>query len=206
MEKLDLKKELKHLYNPSASAPVLVEVPPFNYIMIDGSGAPDGREAQEAIETLYPVAYALKFMYKKQKDVDYGVMPLEGLWWADDMSKFNTDNKAIWKWTYMIMQPSFITREMYDSAAGEVKKKKNPPAINRIRFEAYNEGKSTQIMHTGPFSEEGPTVAKLHDFIKSKNFKFDGLKQKHHEIYLNDFRKIDPAKMKTVIRQPVVSG
>jgi hypothetical protein len=132
MEKIDLKKDLKLLYNPPSEAPVIVEIPSFNYIMIDGSGPPDGSEAQIAIETLYPVAYALKFMYKRQKEVDYSVMPLEGLWWADDMSKFNTGNKEIWKWTYMIMQPSFISREMYDSAAADVKKKKNPPAITRI--------------------------------------------------------------------------
>ncbi len=205
MEKRDLKKELKQLYNPPSAEPVMVQIPPLNYLMIDGRGDPIAREAQEAIETVYPVAYAIKFAYKKAKEVDYGVMPLEGLWWADDMAAFTDSNRGAWKWTYMIMQPEFITKELYEQILSEVKKKKALPAISKIRFETLDEGLAAQVMHIGPFSAEGPTVEKLHTFIKNKGYTFDGLKQKHHEIYLSDIRKIDPVKMKTVIRQPVLA-
>jgi hypothetical protein len=203
VEKRDLKKELKQLYNPPSGEPVLVQIPPMNYLMIDGQGDPIAREAQEAIETVYPLAYGIKFAYKKASEVDYGVMPLEGLWWADDMAAFTDSNRAAWKWTYMIMQPEFITGELFTMVLAEVKKKKALPAISKIRFEKLDEGLAAQVMHIGPFSAEGPTVEKLHSFIKDKGYKFDGLEKKHHEIYLSDIRKIDPVKMKTVIRQPV---
>jgi hypothetical protein len=203
VEKIDFKKELKHLFNPPSREPVLIEIPPINYLMIDGRGDPIAKEAQEAIETVYPVAYTIKFTYKKAREIDYGVMPLEGLWWADDMSSFTNSNRDAWKWTYMIMQPDFITPEIYKEALAEVKKKKSLPAIKKIRFETLNEGLAAQVMHIGPFSAEGPTVEKLHTFIRNKGYSFDGLRQKHHEIYLSDIRKIDPLKMKTIIRQPV---
>ena len=205
MGKIDLKKELKQLYNPPAKEPVLVDVPPMNYLMVDGAGDPNtSQEAKEAIEMLFPVAYALKFMVKREKAIDYGVMPLEGLWWAEDMTQFSVENKDIWKWTYMIMQPEYVTRDMISKALEEVRKKKNPPALPKVRFESLHEGLAAQIIHLGPYSAEGPTIEKLHNFIKEKGYKFDGLIQKHHEIYLSDFRKAAPEKLKTVIRQPMV--
>ena len=207
MTKVDLKKELKHLYNPSAKDIVTVDVPAMNYLMVDGTGDPNtAREAMDAIEALYPVAYALKFMVKKEQAIDYGVMPLEGLWWTDDMTQFTPDNKDIWKWTYMIMQPQYVTEEMVQQALEQVAKKKSLPTLSKIRFESLHEGLSAQILHIGPFSEEGPTVQKLHTYIKEKGYTFDGLKQKHHEIYLSDIRRVAPEKMKTVLRQPIVKG
>ncbi len=204
MKKIDFKKELKHLYKPSTKEVTIVDVPSMNYLMVDGEGNPNtARAAKEAIEALFPVAYALKFMVKKEKAIDYVVMPLEGLWWTDDMTEFSMENKDIWKWTYMIMQPEFVTEDMYDKALIQVKKKKNPPALSKMRFESLHEGLSAHIMHVGPFSAEGPTVQKLHNFIKENGYKFDGLIEKHHEIYLSDLRKISPEKMKTVIRQPI---
>jgi len=202
IEKLDLKKDLKHLYNPPAKAPVMLVVPPMNFLAIDGKGTPDGPDAVAAIEALYPVAYTLKFTIKKTQAIDYPVMPLEGLWWADDMASFSMGDKASWKWTYMIMQPELITREMVDKAIVEVRRKKNPPALGKMRFERFDEGPSAQIMYTGPYSAEGPTIKMLHDFIHEKGLVFDGLKQKHHEIYLGDPRRVAPEKLKTVIRQP----
>jgi hypothetical protein len=183
----------------------IVEVPPMNYLMVDGSGDPNtATEAQEAIEALYPVAYALKFMVKREQGIDYGVLPLEGLWWTDDMSLFSADNKDIWKWTYMIMQPQYVTGEMVDKALVDVAKKKNPAALSKVRFQTLEEGTAAQIMHLGPFSAEGSTIARLHDFIREKRSSFDGLVQKHHEIYLSDVRKVAPEKIKIVIRQPFV--
>ncbi len=172
--------------------------------MIDGRGDPNTvEEAKETIEALFPVAYALKFMIKKERGIDYVVMSLEGLWWTDDMTEFSMENKDIWKWIYMIMQPEFITKDMFNRALLQVEKKKNPAALSKMRFETLHEGLSAQIMHIGPYSAEGPTIDKLHNFIRENNYKFDGLKEKHHEIYLSDPRKVAPEKMKTIIRQPV---
>jgi len=205
MAKIDLKKEMKELYNPPSKEAVMVSVPPTNYLMVDGAGDPNTTpEVPAAIEALYPVAYTLKFMVKKEQAVDYGVMPLEGLWWADDMTQFTPENKAIWKWTYMIMQPQYVSGEMVKRALAEVEKKKNPPALPKVRFESFAEGTAAQIMHIGHYSAEGPTIERLHGFIKEKGYKFDGLAQKHHEIYLSDVRKAAPEKWKIVIRQPVV--
>jgi len=201
MEKVDLKKELKHLYQPSAKEVVQVEVPPMNYLMVDGEGDPNTSQTYaDAVEVLFMVSYAVKFMVKKGASaIDYGVMPLEGLWWADDMSKFTTSDKSNWKWTMMIAQPSFVTREIIDCAIADVKKKKNPTAISKVRLESLSEGKCAQIMHIGPFSEEGPTIEKVHRFIDSRSRRTG----KHHEIYLSDIRKADPSKWKTIIRQPM---
>lgn len=201
MEKIDLKKKLKHLYQPSAKEVVQVDVPTMNYLMVDGEGDPNASPSfSEAVEALFAVSYAVKFMIKKGLlALDYGVMPLEGLWWADDMSNFSIDDKSNWKWTLMIMQPDFVTTEMIDSAISSVRKKKNPVAISKVRFEKLSEGKCAQILHIGPFSEEGPAVEKVHHFIASRGKRIG----KHHEIYLSDIRKAEPAKWKTVIRQPM---
>ncbi len=204
MEKVDLKKALKHLYNPSANEVSLVDVPPMNFVMIDGSGDPNkAQEYQDAIEALYAISYAIKFSVKKDRGIDYGVMPLEGLWWTDNMSIFATNNKDIWKWTAMIMQPEYVTPAIFKATLQLVEKKKNLPALSRARFRNFNEGKSAQIMYVGLFSDEEPTVEKIHEFIKERGYTFDGLAQKHHEIYLSDFRKTAPEKLKTIIRQPV---
>ena len=204
MTKIDFKKELKQLYNPSAKEAAIVDVPPMNYLMVDGTGDPNtAQEYQEAIEALYAIAYALKFAIKKERAIDYGVMPLEGLWWTDDMARFSMENKDIWKWTAMIMQPEYVTTELVEPALEQVAKKKKLPALSKMRFESLHEGLSAQIMHIGPFSAEGPTVEKLHSFIKENGYEFDGLIEKHHEIYLSDVRRVAPEKMKTVLRQPM---
>jgi len=202
MEKIDFKKELKHLYQPSVKEVTRVAVPAMNYLMIDGEGDPNTSQVfKDAVEVLFPLSYTLKFMVKRGTlAIDYGVMPLEGLWWVDDMSTFTVEDKTNWKWTLMIMQPDFITGEMVDIAIAEVRKKKNPSALPNVRFEMLSEGVCAQIMHIGPFTEEGPTVEKVHKFIDAFGYKRGG---KHHEIYLSDIRKADPQKWKTVIRQPM---
>jgi hypothetical protein len=200
MEKIDLKKDLKHLYQPSSKMVSQVDVPTMNYLMIDGEGDPNTSQAYvAAVETLFMVSYAVKFMVKKSTAIDYGVMPLEGLWWADDMSRFSVEDKGNWKWTMMILQPDFVTREIIENAVLNVKKKKNSSAISQLRFEPFSEGKCAQILHLGPFTEEGPTIQKVHTFIDSSS----QLRGKHHEIYLSDIRKANPAKWKTIIRQPM---
>ena len=201
MEKINYKKKLQHLYKPSVKEVEIVEVPQMNYLMIDGDGGPNHPTFQNAIEVLFPLSYTLKFMIKKSDiGIDYGVLPLEGLWWADDMSSFIKDKKDDWKWTLMIMQPELITNEMVVEAVNQVRVKKNPTSLPLVRFESINEGKVAQIMHIGPFSEEGPTVQKLHSFIKDSGKKIIG---KHHEVYLSDIRRAAPEKWETIIRQPM---
>jgi hypothetical protein len=199
LEKVDFKKELKNLYNRSAKEVTFVEVPDMNFLMIDGEGAPSSQQYMDAIQTLYPIAYALKFIVKKGKGVDYGVMPLEGLWWMNDMTQFSVDRKDEWKWTAMIMQPKYVTVADF-KAAIEQAKKKNLPAIAKVRFECYHEGKAAQIIHIGPYSTEGPNVQRIHEAIKASGHQLSG---KHHEIYLGDPRKTAPEKLKTVLRQPM---
>ncbi|NNL78036.1 MAG: hypothetical protein HKO68_17020, partial [Desulfobacterales bacterium] len=156
---------------------------------------------KDAVEALYSVSYTLKFMIKKgELGIDYGVMPLEGLWWADDMSQFSVEKKEQWKWTLMIMQPELVTTELLNKAIAQVEKKKNPAALSQLRFESFAEGRAAQIMHIGPFAEEGPTIERLHHFITENGFKLTG---KHHEIYLSDIRRAAPEKWKTIIRQPL---
>lgn len=201
MDKIDYKKELKHLYKPSPKKVEFRDIPELNFLMIDGKGDPNTSLAyKEAIEALFTLSYTLKFMIKKgEQEIDYGVMPLEGLWWVDDMSKFDQNKKEDWKWTALIMQPEVVTNELVAKAIEEVRKKKNPKALSKIRFETFSEGKAAQTLHIGPFSEEGPTIKKVHDFIIDNGHKLSG---KHHEIYLSDIRRAAPEKWKTIIRQP----
>jgi len=202
MEKTDYKKQLKHLYSPSAKKVEIVDVPQINFLMVDGEGDPNtAKSFSDAIEALYPLSYTLKFMVKNgEMGIDYGVLPLEALWWADDMSAFTTGDKDAWKWTLMIMQPEFITLKMVEEATEEVARKKKPASLPLVRFESFKEGKSAQIMHIGPFSEEGPTIEKVHLFIKDNGSRRIG---KHHEIYLSDIRRAAPEKWKTIVRQPM---
>jgi len=200
MKRIDFKKDLKRLYQPSAKEVALVEVPSMNFLMIDGKGDPNNTPSyQEAVEALFSAAYAVKFASRKTLAIDYGVLPLEGLWWADDMAAFTAGDKSRWKWTMMIMQPEFVNATMARCTINEVKQKKNLPALAKLRFESFHEGKCAQILHVGPFSAEGPTIARVHAFISSHG-KLSG---KHHEIYLSDIRKADPSKWKTIIRQPL---
>jgi hypothetical protein len=200
-EKVDLKKDLKHLYQPSAKDVVKVEVPAFQFLMIDGTGDPNtSRKYSEAVEALFSVSYTAKFMMKKgAQKLDYAVMPLEGLWWSDDLSAFITNDRSKWQWTMMIMQPDFVEKQVIQAAIAEVKRKKALPATDALRLEIFAEGSCAQILHIGPFSEEGPTIQRVHDFIATHS----ALAGKHHEIYLSDIRRADPRKWKTVIRQPM---
>ena len=201
MEKLDLKKILKYLYEPSARAFSVVDVPSMNFIMIDGHGNPNtSMEYAESLQALYTAAYTLKFKIKKERSVDYPVMAPEGLWWMDDMREFSLARKDDWKWTMMIMQPEIVTPQVFAQAVDEAAKKKGQPALSRLRLEPYYEGLATQIMYFGPYTDEGPTIDRLHQFIKESGYVRFG---KHHEIYLGDPRRTTPEKLRTVIRQPM---
>ncbi len=202
MEKIDYKKKLKHLYSPSARKPEIVDVPPMNFLMADGQGDPNTSQAfKEAVEALFGLSYTLKFMIKKgQAQVDYGVMPLEGLWWANDLSDFAEGRKENWKWTAMIMQPGHVTEKLVVEAREQLGRKKDISILPSVRFESFEEGKAVQVLHVGPFSEEGPTIERLHKFAVESGYRISG---KHHEIYLSDLRRAAPEKWKTVVRQPI---
>jgi len=202
MQKIDFKKRLKHLYSAPAKVPVIVDVPPMSFLMIDGSGDPNtSEEFQQAVEALFATAYNLKFMIKKGSlAIDYGELPLEGVWWAEDMSSFWAGNKESWEWTLMIMQPECVTRQLFEQALEDVRRKKNPPALAKLRLESFAEGLCAQVLHVGPFSAEGPTVEMLHAFIDDNGYTRRG---KHREIYLSDIRRTAAQRLKTIIRQPI---
>jgi hypothetical protein len=201
MDKIDLKKTYKNLYNPPAKEPVIVDVPAFNFLMIDGHGDPNtSLDYQDAITALFGLSYALKFAVRKAQGIDYAVMPLEGLWWVPEMSSFSVADKSAWDWTAMILQPEYVTPALVEQMRAETAKKKDLPALSKCRFEAYAEGTSVQLMHIGPYAAEGPNIARMHAFALAQGYQLAG---KHHEIYLNDFRKTAPERLTTVVRQPV---
>ncbi len=203
MVKVDFKVELKHLYAPSAKGFELVDVPPLQYLMIDGHGDPNTeQEYQDALDALYPVAYKIKFLSKKGLDRDYVVPPLEGLWWAEDMETFTTGrDKSAWDWTMMSMQPEWVTQDMFEEAVRQVIKSKDPLALPTLRLETYHEGLSVQILHIGSYDDEGPALHKMHhEFIPQNGYEVRG---RHHEIYLSDPRRVAPEKLRPVLRQPV---
>ena len=201
MQIIDFKKELRQLYQPSAREVVLVDVPAMNFLMADGQGDPNTAPTfAAAVEALYAVAYTIKFAVKKGAlAVDYGVMPLEALWWADDMADFARGDKARWKWTAMILQPALVTPQLMEEAIADVRRKKNLPGLGGVYVKAFTEGLCAQTLHVGPFSEEGPTIERVHAFIAERGTR-TGM---HHEIYLSDIRRAEPAKWKTIVRQPL---
>lgn len=202
IEKIDLKKQYKEIYRPSPKKVSFLDLGPMQFLMIDGIGDPDDPAYGRAVQALFATSYTLKFQFKKgAKQIDYAVMPLEGLWWADDMANFSSDlNRDNWQWTMMMRQPDFVTQGDIETALQAVAKKKDPPDTSAIRFETFTEGPVAQIMHIGPFSEEGPTVERLHGEILAQGKSLLG---KHHEVYLSDIRRADPQKWKTILRQPV---
>ncbi len=179
----------------------MVDVPEFNFIMIDGEGDPNTSEAfAAAVEALFSVSYTLKFMVKKgAQQIDYGVMPLEALWSAEDPTAFAEERKDEWCWSAMIMQPEFIDRLLFEEATTQVAKKKSLAALEKLQFESFAEGQVAQTLHLGPFSEEVPTIERVHEFITDEGGEPCG---RHHEIYLSDIRRAAPDKWKTIIRQP----
>jgi hypothetical protein len=200
MKKHDLRKEYKNLYSASTKKPAWLDVPALQFLMIDGTGDPNTSQAfKQAVGTLYSVSYTLKFTWKKEREVDYPVMALEGLWWTDDMPEFSLERKGDWKWTVMIMQPEFVPKLMVLKTIEQVRKKSEMKDFPKVRLERFKEGRCAQILHVGPYSAEGPTIQKLHEFIKAEGCVLRG---KHHEIYFGDPRRSAPEKLRTILRQP----
>jgi hypothetical protein len=211
MKTLDLKKQFKHLYQPSAKKVEIIEVPRLQFAMIDGAiekGSEPGKSPTfaEATQALYSICYTLKFMLKKRKTnaVDYPVMPLEGLWWVED-GMFDITVKDNWFYTLMIMQPDVITQDIFAEGLEQVRKKKgDSEMLSKLRLAHFEEGVCVQTMHIGPYAIEPATVERVRVFAQENGYRDRvGLGGKHHEIYLGDPRKADPAKLKTVLRHPV---
>jgi hypothetical protein len=210
MKTLDLKKQYKGLYQPSAKKPVLVQVPNLQFAMIDGyieKGSEPGKSPMfaEATQALYSLSYTLKFTLKKRKTnpIDYPVMALEGLWWVED-GKFDIFRKDNWFFTLMIMQPEVVTAEIFEEAREQVRKKKGASdMLSKVRLEHFEEGLCIQVMHIGPYAAEPATVDRMRAFAQENGFRDNVGPSKHHEIYISDPRKAAPEKMKTVLRHPV---
>ncbi len=200
MTTIDLRKKLKPLYTASARTPVILEVPAAGCLMVDGTGEPGGTVFQEAVGSLYSVAYTLKFRFKKEKSVDYPVMALEGLWHADSMDHFLSQERKDWTWTLFIVLPDVVTRKDVQSAIVDVKKKAKFPRFPAVRFERFAEGTCAQVLHVGPYSTERETIDRLHAFLAERGYRPRG---SHHEIYLGDPRRAKPENLKTILRQPV---
>lgn len=202
MDKIDLKRELPS-YAARRGRFELVDVPPLRYLMIDGNGDPNRAPAyRQAIETLYPMAYALKFHSRRELGRDHVVMPLEALWWADDMASFTeARDKSRWSWTAMIMVPDWIDGDAYAAVLADVAGKGRAPALDLLRQETLEEGLAAQTLHIGPYDDEGPVLERLHtDYIPASGMVMTG---RHHEIYLSDPRRTAPERLRTILRQPV---
>lgn len=193
-KKIDYKREYRALYS-ARRLPGLIEVPPLNYLMVDGTGGPYGAAYRAAVEALFAVSYSIKFAIRRESGVDFGVMPLESLW----PGKVSSSDKASWDWTAMIMQPDPVTAAVVDAARAETTAKKGLPAVASIRFEELAEGAAAQILHVGPYDAEDPTIAALADYIGDNGLKATGA---HHEIYLNNPERAAADRLRTIIRQP----
>ncbi|MDR3359939.1 MAG: GyrI-like domain-containing protein [Bifidobacteriaceae bacterium] len=202
-DKIDFKKSLDSYHAPRGQFRI-VDVPDMQYLMIDGHGDPNTTPAYtEAMSALYPVAYKLKFISKRERERDYVVPPLEGLWWAEDMNTFTVArDKSQWEWTMMLMVPDWLDRDAFHSAVEQAGARNTPARLDEVRLETLSEGRCVQTLHHGSFDDEGPLLERMrHDFIPENGLRIDG---KHHEVYFSDFRKVTPDKLRTLLRQPVL--
>ena len=197
--KLELRRTLKEFYNPPTGQATFIELPAMKYIMVDGEGEPGGKSFQEAMGVLYNVAYTMKFRAKKQLKKDYDMMAPEGLWWMKGKA-IDLAARDKWLWTLMVVVPDFVTEDLFKGSVDEVRRRKNPPGLERARLETFDERTCIQIMHIGPYSTEPQSIAKLEAFPAEHAYQKVG---KHHEIYLGDPRRAAPSKLKTIIRHQV---
>ena len=204
MQNYDVKTERKDLYGARRGDFVIVDVPPLQFLMIDGHGDPNTETSyREAVEALYTLSYAVRAVAKASLAKVHTVGPLEGLWSADDLEVFRTRDKAAWDWTMMIVQPDWVDLELVEAARAAARKRA-VAALELVLFETYTEGTSVQILHVGSYDDEGPTLERLHgEFLPANGLVPSG---RHHEIYLSDARKVEPARLKTILRQPVAAG
>lgn len=207
IEKYDFKKEYKNLYS-SKQKPTLIDIPPLNYIMIDGKGKPTGENYQNAMQILYALTYTIKMSKKGDKHIDgyyeYVIPPLEGLWYLEnDKPDFNVI-KDKWMWTSMIAQPSFVNEHIFNWALDECKNKKPNLDFSKVTLKTFAEGLCVQSMHIGSYDDELRTITKIKKYMKENNLEnVTGNIRRHHKIYLSDPRRTSPEKLRTILRFPV---
>lgn len=200
--KTDLRKSLES-YRARQGELRLVDVPDLTYLVLDGRGDPSDPGFAESVESLYPVAYAMKAASRRELDRDYVVPPLEGLWWADDMDAFTVArDRAQWRWRLMLLVPDWLDEAAYDAAVAAVRSKGRSPRLEDVRCETLSEGSCLQTLHVGSFEAEAEVVQRIHDHAASQGLRLGG---RHHEIYLSHFRRVPPERRRTIVRQPVVS-
>lgn len=200
----DIKRERRDLYGARAGRFDVVEVPPLWFLLADGGGDPNSSvEYRTVVEALYTLSYTVRALAKAELGRPHTVGPLEGLWYADDLSVFTARDKDAWRWTMLIVQPEWVTEDMFFTAVDKVKTTKPRVSVDRVRFEARTEGPAVQTLHVGPYDDEGPTIARMHEeIIPARGLVADG---HHHEIYLSDPRKTAPDRLRTILRQPVAT-
>ena len=204
----DFKKEYKEFYLPPAK-PAIVTVPSMNFLAVSGQGDPNAPEGayNQAMKLLYAVAYTLKMSEKSGYTMAgafaYVVPPLEGLWWQEGVAGVDYTRKEDFHWISLIRLPDFITRADFDWAVAEVTRKKKLDC-SPVQFFAYDEGLCVQVMHLGPYDDEPATITAMDGFAREQGYEIDITPaRRHHEIYLSDPRKTEPAKLKTVLRHPI---
>jgi hypothetical protein len=204
-EKIDFRKTLD-AYRARQHEFRIVDIPPLQYLMVDGHGDPnDSQDFREATGALYPLAYKLKFASRLELGRDYVVMPLEGLWWSDDMEHFTSArDKSAWDWTLLMMVPDWITPGLFDAAVAKAAAASPLARLDRVRLETLEEGRCVQTLHVGSYDDEADTLDRLHnEFIPGEGLIMTG---RHHEVYLSDARRVEPARLRTILRQPVASA
>ena len=204
----DYKKEYKEFYMPK-DKPGIIEVPPMNYIAVRGKGDPnvEGSEYKQSIGLLYAIAFTIKMSKKGDHQIagyfDYVVPPLEGFWWQEDTEEIDYARKEDFQFISVIRLPDFVTKDDFDWAIAEAAAKKKTD-FSKVEFLTYAEGLCVQCMHIGPYDDEPATIQKMHAFMTAQGYALDiSASRLHHEIYLSDARKVDPSRLKTVIRHPV---
>ncbi|KUP97979.1 GyrI-like domain-containing protein [Thermobifida cellulosilytica] len=198
----DFKKQYRNLYSASAE-PEVVDVPALPFLAVDGVGDPSGPAYRRAVEALYAASYALRFALKREAVVEYPVMPLEGLWWAPGRHDLPMDDRDAWHWTMMIMQPPQADAGRVADALAEASRRRPDAAVDRVEFREVAEGPSVQLLHTGPYAEEGPAVRRLLSFAEEHGYRISG---RHHEIYLSNPARTAPERLRTILRYPVSRG
>jgi hypothetical protein len=205
--------ELSALYKVRKNAFDVVDVPELGYVVVEGQGAPDGTEFAGALQSLYAVSYGAHFLVKKERGDAPRVMPLEAQWWVDDPDQqdiiaavalgqgaMSDTDRGRWRWRAMIVQADPIDAAVIARAVESAGAKPDPPALDRLQYERWTEGRCAQVLHVGPYADEGPSIVRLHKGITAAGYRPRG---RHHEIYLGDPRRSAPEKLRTILRHPV---
>lgn len=201
VDKADLRREITTYAAPRGRFEVVV-VGAAHYLAVEGQGDPNSAPAyRDALATIYPVAYRLKLTSKTVLDRDYTVMPLEALWWSDDLTTFTSArDKARWRWRLLNLVPSWLDAGHVAAARTAVARAGNAPALDALRYEPLDEGLVVQTLHVGPYDDEGPVLVAMHQHAADQGL---ALRGRHHEVYLSDPRRTAPARLRTILRQPV---